>query len=71
MSKAKYKSVTHIEVLGFDDAEDGEIPFEVESSFEPDEPILSMQLATVLHGSRRRVDHLLGDGLWAHGAVGV
>lgn len=71
MSKSTYKAIATIEVQGFDDEADGSVPLDVESSLEPDEALLPMQLASMLHGSCRRVDHLLGDGLWAHGAVGV
>ncbi len=71
MPKAKYNAVAHIEVQGFDEEADGSVPLDVESALESDEALLPVQLASMLHGSCRRVDHLLGDGLWAHGAVGV
>lgn len=68
---SKYKSITHIEVQGFDVDDDGLVPVENETSLEPSEPLLSVQLASILHGSCQRIDHLNGDGLWVHGAVGV
>lgn len=71
MSKAKYKAIATIEVQGFDQDEDGPVPCETSFTSEPGEAVLPLALAATLHGSLRRVDHLLDDGMWAHGAVGV
>lgn len=71
MSKAKYKAIASIEVQGFDQDEDCRVPSETSFTSEPDEAVLPLALAAALHSSLRRVDHLLDDGLWAHGAIGV
>lgn len=69
MSKAPYKSIAVIEAQGFDD--EVSVCHNVESSLEPDESLLPLSLAAMLHGGFRRIDHLLGDGQWVHGAVGA
>lgn len=66
----KYKSLVVVEdAQGF---EPEPLPvLDVESDIETDEAFLPQSLASMLYGGSMRVDHLLGDGLWAHAAVGA
>ena len=72
MPKARYSSltVTHVEAGELLDTEDLTSGAD-DGYLGADEHLLPSQLAHILHGNVRRVDHLVGDGHWAHGLQGV